>query len=97
MGTRSRMCHGGWEVWVHRWTLLLYVMSELIWLGLWYHNMCVVEIICTVQIYTYPIHIQCAMCNTIQEYGFCRYRFINLFKLLLYFTVILNEVKHSKI
>ena len=35
------------------------------------------------------------MCNTINEYGFCSYRFINLFKLLLYFTVILNQVKHS--
>jgi len=31
VGTRSRMCHGGWEVWVHGGTLLLYVcISELI-------------------------------------------------------------------
>ena len=30
VGTRSPMCHGGWEVWVHGGTLLLYVMSKLI-------------------------------------------------------------------
>jgi len=46
--------------------------------------------------YMYNIYIYIyTMCNTIQEYGFCSYRFINLFKLLLYFTVILNQVKNS--
>ena len=30
MGTRSRMCHGDWVVWVHGGTLLLYVASKLI-------------------------------------------------------------------
>ena len=30
VGTRSRMCHRGWEVWVHAGTLLLYIMSKLI-------------------------------------------------------------------
>ena len=50
--------------------------------------MCVVEIIYMYLSYAYT------MCNTIKEYGFCSYsyRFINLFKLLLYFTVILNQV-----
>jgi len=29
--TRSRMCHGGWEVWVHGGgTLIIYIMSKLI-------------------------------------------------------------------
>jgi len=41
VGTRSRVCDRGWEVWVHGRTLLLYVMSKV--LGLWYHIMCVVE------------------------------------------------------
>ena len=38
------------------------------------------------------------MCNSVQEYGFCSYSygFISLFKLLLYFTLILNQVKHYK-
>ena len=52
--------------------------------------MCDVEIICT---YIY-LQYTYTMCNTIQEYRFCSYRFINLFK-LLYFTFILNQVKHS--
>jgi len=30
VGTRSFMCHRGWEVWVHGRTVLLYVMSNLI-------------------------------------------------------------------
>jgi len=30
VGTRSRLCHRGWVVWVHGGTLLLYVMSKLI-------------------------------------------------------------------
>jgi len=30
MGTRSRICHRGWEVWVLGGTLLLYVMTMLI-------------------------------------------------------------------
>ena len=30
VGTRSRMCHRGWEVWVHGGALLLYVMTKLI-------------------------------------------------------------------
>jgi len=57
--------------------------------------MCVVEIICTniYLPYTYT------MCNTIQKYAFCSYsysyRFITLLKLLLYFTVIINQVKQS--
>ena len=91
MDTRSRMCHGGWEVWVHG-VYAIICICELI-IGLWYHYMCVVEIICTY------IYLSCtyAMCNTKQEYGFCsyNYRCLNLFKLLLYFTVILNQVKHS--
>ena len=33
------------------------------------------------------------MCNTVQECGFCSYRFTTLFKLLLYFTVILNQAQ----
>ena len=41
---RSRMCHRGLEVWLHGGTVLLYVMSKLILLGLWYHIMCVVEL-----------------------------------------------------
>jgi len=55
--------------------------------------MCVVEIIRTNIYLTYTY----TMCNTIQEYVLCSYsfRFINLFKLLLYFTVILNQVKRS--
>ena len=71
--------------------LLLYGM--LIWLGLWYHFVCFVEIICTniYLSYTYTV------CNTIQKYGFCSYscRFINLFKLLLY-RVIHKSVKHVR-
>jgi len=30
VGTRSRMCHRGWVVWVHGGTLLLCIMSKLI-------------------------------------------------------------------
>jgi len=30
VGTRSRMCHRGWVVWVHGRTLLLYIMTKLI-------------------------------------------------------------------
>jgi len=51
-------------------------MSKLI-IGLHYHIMCFVEIIYIYLSYTY------SMCNTIQVYGFCSYRFINLFKLYL--------------
>jgi len=43
VGMRSHMCHRGWEVWVCGGTLLLYVMSKLIYLGMWYHIVCVVE------------------------------------------------------
>jgi hypothetical protein len=53
--------------------------------------MCVVEIICTYIYLSYTY----TMCNTIQEYEFCGCRFITLFKLLLYFTVTLNQVKHT--
>ena len=42
--------------------LLLYIMSKLIQLGLWYHIMCAVEIICT-YMYTYTY----TMCNTIKN------------------------------
>ena len=30
VGTRSRMCHGGWVVWVQGGTVLFYVKSKLI-------------------------------------------------------------------
>ena len=30
VGTRSRMCHKGWVVWVQGGTVLLYIMSKLI-------------------------------------------------------------------
>jgi len=30
LGTKSRMCHRGWELWVHGGTKLLYIMSKLI-------------------------------------------------------------------
>jgi len=47
VGTRSCMCHGGWEVWAH-WGgggfMPLYVMFKLIYLGLWCHILCVVEL-----------------------------------------------------
>ena len=72
---------------------------------MWYHTMCVVEIICThththththiyIYIYIYLSYTY-TMCNTIQEYGFCscNYRSINIF-MLLYLTLILNQVKH---
>jgi len=59
--TRSSMCHGGWEVWVHGVSVIICI-SELIIVRPMYHIMCVVEIICTyIYIYTYPIHIQCAI------------------------------------
>jgi len=53
-----------------------------------------------IYIYTYPIYIYIyiyIMCNTIEEYGFCSYSYgiINIFKLILYFTVEINQVKHS--
>ena len=89
MGTRACIFHGGWEVWVHGGgTLLLYIMSNLIW----YNIMCFVEITCGYIYLSYTY----TMCNTIQEYGFCSYScdFITLFKLLLHFTLILNQVKH---
>jgi len=76
VGTRSRMCHGGWEVWVHGVSTII-CMSKLIIVVLQYHIMCVVEIICT-YILVYLSYTR-TMCNTIQEYWFCSYsyRFIN--------------------
>ena len=55
-----------------------------------YYVCCINYMYCIYLSYTYT------MCNTIQEYGFYsyNYRFINLFNMLLYFTVILNQVKH---
>jgi hypothetical protein len=53
VGARSRMCHRGWEVWVLAGILLLYVMTKLIQLGLWYHIVCVVELYsCVKQVHT---------------------------------------------
>ena len=41
VGSRTCMCHRGWMVWVRGG--LCYYLSKLIYLGLWYHIMCVVE------------------------------------------------------
>jgi len=58
VGTRSRMCHGGWEVWVHGVSAII-CMSKLITVRSIFHIMCVVEII---YIYIYIlIHIHCAI------------------------------------
>ena len=72
MGTRSRMCHGGWEVWVHGVSAII-CMSKLITVRSIFHIMCVVEII-YIYIYTYTY----TLCNTIQKYGFCSYRYRSL-------------------
>jgi len=55
--TRSRMCHGGWEVWVHRVSAIIYI-SELI----------IVIIVVVTQIYNsripmYP-HLPTSMVHT---------------------------------
>ena len=56
--------------------------------------MCVVEIICT---YIYILFLYIYNVQYYTKYGFCgySYRFINLVKLLLYFTVITNPVNHT--
>ena len=59
MGTRSRMCHGGWEVWVHGGGAAIVCISELKIVRS-VASYCVLWKL-YVHIYTYPIHIQCAM------------------------------------
>ena len=88
MVTRSLTCHGGWEGWVHGVSAII-CMSKLIIV----RSMVLYCVCCRNYVYIYIyIYIYLSytytMCNTIQKYGFCsyRYRFINLFKLLLYIT-----------
>ena len=73
--TRSRMCYGGGEVWVHGDAAILY-MSRLIQLGLRYHVM-FVEIICTYILILYIYSVQ-----YYTKYGIYSYSCdINLFNL----------------
>jgi len=91
--TRSFMCHGGWEVWVHGFSVIICVSELTIVRSMVPYYVCCINYM---YIYIY-LSYTFTMCNTIQEYGFCSYsyRLIILFKLLLCFTVILNQVKHS--
>ena len=59
MDTRSRMCHGGWEVWVHGVSAIICI-SELIIVTsmISYYVCCRNYMYIYIYIYTYPIHIQ---------------------------------------
>ena len=56
MDTRSRMCHEGWEVWVHGVSAITCITEFKIFRSMVSHYVCRRK--CT---YTYPIHIQCAI------------------------------------
>ena len=69
VGTRSRMCHRGWVGWVHARTLLLYIMSELIYLGLQY----LYYVCCRICTYILILYIYNLQYHT--KYGFYSYSF----------------------
>ena len=70
MGTRSRMCYGGWEVWVHGDSAIT-CMSKLIRV----RSMVSYCVCCRNYLYIYIyVSYTYTMCNIIKKYGFCSYR-----------------------
>ena len=64
MGTRSRMCHGGWEVWVHGVSAIICMSNLIIVRSMVSHYVCCrnyMYIYIYIYIYTYPILMQCAI------------------------------------
>jgi len=62
--TRSRMCHGGWEVWVHG-IFPIICISELIIV----RSMVSYYVCCINYMYIYiNLSYTCTVCNNIQEY-----------------------------
>ena len=59
MDTRSRMCHGGWEVWVHVLSAIIF-MSDLVIV----RSMVSYYVCCRNYIYIYLSYTY-TMCNTI--------------------------------
>ena len=56
VGTRSHMCRGGWEVWVHGVTAIISMSMLIIIKSIVLYYVCV-EHVCTLN--TSPIHMYC--------------------------------------
>jgi len=66
VGTRSHMCHGGWEVWVHGVTAIMYISVNNSYVYVSYY-------VCGTSVYTKYLSYTYALCYNIQEYGICSF------------------------